>query len=174
MRAVLLCFVWARFFAPVVRVPDANHAGTKVMLPKAPPRYARTVASLGYAPQYAPQNVEPKGWSLSSLLLVLGIGAGLAYRQPVAILTVSVGENAETDVVGTVALGAACVGGLAGLYYFHTPFAAAGLGLLVAYGAGATVDNVFGTAARAVGSTAEAVQSEAKELKDKYASYMCM
>jgi hypothetical protein len=67
---------------------------------------------------------------------------------------------------GTVAFGAACVGGLLGVYLFGEILPSVLLALAAAYGS--TTNSVFGNATRTVGSTYNKVYTKTTELNEEY------
>merc|ERR1719321_1967905 len=102
---------------------------------------------------------------MSSALLILGAGAagaaaGVALKRPIAALAV------DTDKSQAVTVGAACVGGILGVYFFHELTTAVLLAIVFAYGS--TVNNGFGNATRKAGDIANNVYDKTIELNDQY------
>jgi len=145
--------------------PPGQTSAATWAAPAAYPEYVQT----SYAPQYVPsaQYAQPEqDWSMSSALLILGAGAagvaaGVALKRPVATLAVSSDDSNQG-----VAVGAACVGGILGVYFFGDISTAVILALIFAYAS--TKDNGFGNAIGKAGSAYNTVYDKTVELNDQY------
>jgi hypothetical protein len=129
---------------------------------------APAVGSAPYEPvTYVQAPPQPTSESASySSFLVLGAGAAaglaLARSQQVAALAV----DGETQKV-SVGFGAACVGGLLGVYFTGELTTAAIFALLFAY-ATTRGDNFVGNTARSAGTAYDKLYTKTVELNDDY------
>jgi hypothetical protein len=142
--------------------PPGQTSATTWAAPAAYPEYVQTP----YAPQYVPsaQYEQAEGWSMPLLLIgagAAGAAAGVAMKRPVAALTVSADDSKQA-----VAIGAACVGGIVGVFFFHELSTAVILALIFAYGT--TFSNGFGNATRTAGETYNKVYDKTVALNDEY------
>jgi len=115
---------------------------------------------------YAPAPTPPtSGAGSYSSLLVLGAGAaaGLALGRSQQVATLAVSEDTQKVSVG---FGAACVGGLLGVYLTGEITTAAIFALVFAYAT--TKGGVVGDTARSAGSAYDKVYTKTVELNDEF------
>jgi len=152
-----------RFYA---FTPPGQTSATTWAAPAAYPQYVQTA----YAPQSVPsaQYEQAEEWSMSNAVLLIGAGAagaaaGMALKRPLAALAVSADAD---DSKQAVAVGAACVGGILGVFFFHELSTAVILALIFAYGS--TKDNGFGNATRKAGDVYNQVYDKTVALNEEY------
>lgn len=83
-------------------------------------------------------------------------------QQPMRVAQVTMQEQSDK----AVAIGAAAVGGILGVYLFHELSTAVVLAIILAYGS--TLSNGFGGFSKSAGSTAAKVYGKTLELNEQY------